>query len=62
MAKLSEVDYVVVEPSFKHLLSGAGLGNSLIDAMNVRPDFYLVASIPLREPDAVAKIYERRAP
>jgi hypothetical protein len=28
----------------------------------VRPDFYLVASIPLREPDAVAKIYERRAP
>jgi hypothetical protein len=62
MAKLSKVDYVVVEPSFEYSLSGARLGNSLIDAMNVRPDFYLVASIPLREPDAVAKIYERRAP
>jgi hypothetical protein len=60
MVKLSEVDYVVVEPSFEHSLSGAGLGNSLIDAMDVRPDFLLVASIPLREPDTVAKIYERR--
>jgi hypothetical protein len=62
MVKLSEVDYVVVEPSFEHSLSGAELGNSLIDAMNVRPDFFLVASIPLREPDTVAKIYERRVP
>jgi hypothetical protein len=61
-AKLPEVDYVVVEPSFEHQLSGAGLGTALIGAMNARPDFFLVASIPLREPDREAKIYERRVP
>jgi hypothetical protein len=60
LVKLPEVDYLIVEPSFEDSLSGAGLGSSLIEAMNARPDFFLAASIPLHEPDIVANIYERR--
>lgn len=60
--KLPNFDYVVVQPSFQHFLSGASLGASLSNAMNGRPDFSRIASLPLQEPGAVANIYERKIP
>jgi hypothetical protein len=61
LAKLPNVDYVVVQPSFQHL-SGASLGDSLSNAMNARLDFSRIASLPLKESGAVANIYERKIP
>jgi hypothetical protein len=62
LAKLPNVDYVVVQPSFQHFLSGASLGDSLSNAMNARLDFSRIASLPLQESGAVANIYERKIP
>ncbi|MDQ2082198.1 hypothetical protein RA307_18570 [Xanthobacteraceae bacterium Astr-EGSB] len=62
LAHLPNMDYVVAGPSYEHFLSGARLGDALCEAMEARPDFARIATIPLREGRGVARIYERKFP
>ena len=62
LAQLPNMDYVVVGPSYNFVLSAAGMGDALRDAMDARPQFSRIASLPVGRAHAPVIIYERKLP
>jgi hypothetical protein len=62
LTQLPNMDYVVVGPSYKFVLNGAGLGDALRDAMDTKPQFSRIAALPIGRFRAFVEIYERRLP
>lgn len=62
LTPLPNIDFVVVGPSYKYSLSGGGLGDALRDALDARPEFSRIASLPVGRAHAPVNIYERKLP
>ena len=62
IAPLPNIDFVVVGPSYQYSLSGGALGDAFRDAMDARPEFSRIASLPIGRGHAPVNIYERRVP
>jgi hypothetical protein len=57
--RISDVDYVVVGPSYQQAANGSMLGDDLDAIMDRRGDFSRIATVPFRRAGSTANIYER---